>query len=91
MKKNEIRNLQDLLININSYSHLFKGINLTKEIQGVNVNFYYEDKNSIEKNINEIIFTDSSRLVFYTYEEMLNYLKGMSDLVDMIKVKNKND
>lgn len=91
MKKNEIRDLKDLLININSYSHLFKGINLTKEIQGVNVNFYYEDKNSIERNINEIIFTDSSRLVFYTYDEMLNYLKGMSDLVDMIKVKNKYD
>ena len=90
MTKKEFQELQDLLININSYSHLFKGINLTKEIQCVDTNFYYDDKNHVEKNVNEIIFTDKSRLVFYTYDEMKSYLKGMSDFVDMIKAKDNN-
>ena len=85
MSKYEFQDLQLWLDNINTYSHLIKGIDLKKKIKAININFYYDDENHVEKNINEIIFTDSGRLVFHTYEEMKSYIRGMSNLIDVIK------
>ena len=95
MKRDELKKVQLLITNIDTYSHLLKGINLKKEIQSFNTSMYYDYKNNTEKVLNEIIFTDGSSILFDSYENMLNYLKGMSEFVDMIKTekdeKNNNE
>lgn len=85
------KQVQLLIANINTYAHLFKGINLKKEIQSINTGVYYDDKNNVEKVLNEIIFTDGSVALFDTYENMMNYLKGMSDIIDMIKTEKDDN
>lgn len=91
MKQEELTQVKALIANINTYSHLFKGINLSKEIKSFEISMYYEDTHNIERSLNKITFTDYSVKSFDTYENMLNYLKGMSDFVDMIKKEKDNN
>lgn len=85
------KQIQQLISNVNTYSHLFKGINLRKEIQLINTSLCYDDKNNVEKTLNEVVFTDGVIVSFNTYEELNSYLQGMNDFIDMIDNKIKDN
>ena len=85
------KQIQQLISNINTYSNLFKDINLRKEIQLINTSLCYDYKNNVEKTLNEIVFTDGVIVSFNTYEELNSYLQGMNDFIDMIDNKIKDN